>query len=325
MPTNDSEQRSRLDVECRSAEEFIARLRLTDPLWRGRRSDSWAFRGQADASWPLVPKAFRQSTNLAYKGASKHPPLKVEEQRREELRALNHFLFLADRVGLPVPGDGQHLRLPSTVQTSPLSLENWPWSTVLETLALAQHHGVPTRLLDFSHNPLVAAFFAAHSAYRSQAKVAERLAVWAVNLWVVSDCVGAHRNREERPSVIWVTASRATNTFLHQQDALFLLDLDADARHSPDLEVAVREAPKRAGISCPGENLVIRILLPVSEAPAALRLLWNETYHPARLMPTYDNVTATLEYRRELGLFDSEQICSPLYGDTYARHTEKCP
>ena len=296
----------RLDVSCETAEEFISKLRLTDPIWRGRSSNRWAFRGQASAVWGLVPKAFRPETNLAYRGDPVHPPLPIERQHREELRALNYFLFLADRGGLPIPGDGQHLRLPTTVQPGAPELTDWPWPGILETLAIAQHHGVPTRLLDFSHDPLVAAFFAAWGSWKSLPQnESPMMAVWGVSLLPISSSVEAHRDRLESPSVIWVTASRAANTFLHNQDALFLLELDSESRcppsgPPPDLQDAICDAPARAGIAPLNEPLIVRVLLPAAQALPTLRLLWNERYHPAQIMPTYDNVVATLEYRRAI-------------------------
>ncbi len=296
------------DRVCRTATEFLDNLRISHPNWRGQHSGKWAFRGQGDARWHLVAKAFRPDTDLAYKGEPVHPPLPPLRQFEMELRVLNHFLFAADRVGLPIPGDNQSLRLPSTV-TGKHDYRTWPWPATLEVLAIAQHHGVPTRLVDFSHNPLVAGFFAAESAAKRLPADKESpgdtyIAVWAVDLWHVADGVEAHRSRDQKPTVMWVTASRAANTYLHQQDALFLLDLLANKRkpQPPRLESALLDVARLARLPKPPEPPVVRILLPAAQAMAVLRLLWNEFYHPARLMPAYDNIAALASYRRWLGV-----------------------
>lgn len=42
---------------------------------------------------------------------------------------------------------------------------DWEW------LALAQHHGVPTRLLDWTTNPMIAAFFAVVESFKTDAAI----------------------------------------------------------------------------------------------------------------------------------------------------------
>lgn len=84
---------------------------------------TWLFRGHADTGWELVPAIGRQSSAAAYRLA-------------EEKMLFEDFVAEAKR------------DLDSTDFTD------------LEWLALAKHHGLPTRLLDWSTNPLVAAWFA---------------------------------------------------------------------------------------------------------------------------------------------------------------------
>jgi hypothetical protein len=89
--------------------------------------DTGWWRGHANAQWRLEPHAFRR-----------HPE-RPENQFYNETALLGHFVSRApSRSHRPCPDNDDYF--------------GW--------LFLAQHYGLPTRLLDWTENPLVAAYFA---------------------------------------------------------------------------------------------------------------------------------------------------------------------
>lgn len=109
----------------------------------GSEFRSWAFRGQSDADWNLEPTLRRYFINYRI-----HP----EVWSKQEKRVFRIFKRKAHQFLEHLPKDDD----------------------AFEWLAIMQHHGAPTRLLDFTWSPYVAAFFALHNATTNAA-------IWAIS------------------------------------------------------------------------------------------------------------------------------------------------
>ncbi|MDP3610899.1 MAG: FRG domain-containing protein [Rubrivivax sp.] len=211
------------EITCSSAEDLLERLGRGNTLWEGTRQ-FWVFRGHSnDEKYRLIPTALRAKPP-AILGYTFKPKAGLQatnaEQKNAELERLHEFYWSIDAQGLHVPGDSNLLRTPCGWRKMEETIQEkgWPIDELLPLLALAQHYEVPTRLLDWSDSPLVAAFFAAKGAASKEPK-GKFLSVWALNLdWIIHE---AFPGRVPKMSVYVVTAPRASNPNLHAQGGVF--------------------------------------------------------------------------------------------------------
>ncbi len=127
------------------------------------RTDGFIFRGMSDKKWKLLPGVLRE----------------FEEEQKSELvegGAISGNIYISSEIEI----------LSHFKKEAGGILTHVPQADDLTWLQYAQHYGVPTRLLDFTANPLVALYFCCQSESKTDG-----------SLWIINT-VNFHRwSRDE--------------------------------------------------------------------------------------------------------------------------------
>ncbi len=204
--------------------------------------DAWVFRGVGSDAYTLLPCALRPATRLSVHGRIRRVQrLGERDAVQAEAWILALYLQALQRMGLAVPGGGERCReLLRRVTRTALPTPNlrlgqddavhdlltWPSEELLPLLGLAQHHGVPTRLLDFTWDARIACYFAATQALREKST---SFSVWAVNAAQLQMDVEIRKRILETgavttdPGARFVFVDASFNPRLRAQRGLFIL------------------------------------------------------------------------------------------------------
>jgi hypothetical protein len=262
--------------------------------WATMLGDGWSFRGHAVAKWRLEATLERATTQLV--AAAVGPTFHFSQQRLRPGEHEREVLLEFQR------GAHQHL----TATPSDDELVDW--------LALMQHHGAPTRLLDWTRSPYVALYFALE---RAQPK--ERSALWAIDReWIDKESVRAMKRHDIRcpnpsdfkamcryinsilfepnnPSVIVPANPLRMNDRMTPQQGHFLCNLS----HGESFDVALFRMLRNSRTRKPP---VRKLIVEQDCRIAMLKELRRMNIHSASLFPGLDGFARSLGIHLEIGL-----------------------
>ena len=174
------------------SEEFLQAISFGGELY-SLMDGQYVFRGHASEKWNLIPSALREGAfdNMFYDDEHRIKSIRNDKapdweclQIDREIEILRNFYEKCDKYGLPI---SEIERLRKTVFSSIASdvvnkYEDLISEDFYELAALAQHYGLPTRLLDWSYSLLTALYFAVSGTLAlKESEITPNIVLWALD------------------------------------------------------------------------------------------------------------------------------------------------
>jgi hypothetical protein len=236
-------------------------------------SENWAFRGQGDANWVLN-------------------------------NAIERTGFIHFRQGIEADFVSEFQRGARNY----LSKDETP-GHLIEWLALMQHHGAPTRLLDLTKSPYIAAYFAFEFCWE---KEEHDIAIWAVNINYLKnkslEILSAEFGDALNESQNLINETLFEKIFYQNNKKLvfpvepFRMNRRYSLQQSVFISTGIAEVPLMDQLHFLGDSIeqaVVKIEIPSLHKKEALRELQQMNLHRASLFPDLDGYALSLKLRYE--------------------------
>jgi len=299
------------ELHERSVRDFVNLLSPVNGILAGEPDPrDFIYRGYGSEKYELVPSAFR-GRRPPFPDRRRVGDRTNENQIRAEIEQLRGFCRLADSRGLRLPEDSQRLwqileeyRNDDFLDGVAKGDAAWPPDELLSVLALAQHYGVPTRLLDWTRSSYVAAYFAAISAIENRHK--GQLVVWAIDR---SPFESESQWAWLKDRIKIVTAPAVDIPNLFAQQGLFLLFRERGFTKSAHFNAPSYEniLVRQLDVDPYDRPILFKFTLPTGQAPELLRILSTLGIDGSSIFPGYAGVARALK----------EQLLHPMPGSWY--------
>jgi len=297
-------------IEYTRVDNFLQDISYGGNLYKQFMHGNFAYRGHSSNKYKLIPTALRPElkerlNKFALFGDNK----KMEDleyfQILKENQILRDFYKMCDRHGLVIENVDRirstfldKVDLPTMITS-----ETWLPKELWTLASLAQHYGLPTRLLDWTHDIFIALFFAVED-YLEGRKIpenTEHIVLWALDLHLltmpnvmdlplklVQPIYHGNENLKAQQGLFTLWQVKKNVDF---KDGGKLVDMETKVNRNPLDQLLLNLGGKQGKIEAP---YLYGFMLPPDSAKELYRYIKNIGYDASRIYPDYNGVVKSL-------------------------------